>query len=161
MQGQAQSDRIRKLHSLLELGQLIGLDLKLDEMLLQIKKIREEKVSMQELQDAKSFLIGSYPLRFDTMGKVAGFLTQVEFYGLGLDYIDKFPDLIGAVTEDDVLRVAGKYLDPDGYVLVVVAKQEEANIVDPSAPVISEPEMESPAEPKEGEPGVGDVPPIE
>jgi len=141
----------------------------IDEMLLEIKRMREERVSSKELQDAKSFLIGSYPRKFDTMGKVAGFLTQVEFFGLGLDYIDKYPELINAVTQDDVLRVARKYLDPDNYVLVVVGKQAEAKIIDPSTVVNNAPEVETPAEapaepqaePQEAAPGVESVPPSE
>jgi zinc protease len=102
------------------------------EILRQIRLIREEKVSGRELEDAKAFLIGSYPRKFDTMGKVAGFLVQVEFFGLGLEYIEEYPELIRAVTEDDILRVADEYLEPEDYVLVVVADQEEANIEDPA-----------------------------
>jgi zinc protease len=104
----------------------------IEEILRQIRLIREQKVSSKELEDAKAFLIGSYPRKFDTMGKVAGFLVQVEFFGLGLDYIEQYPELIRSVSELDVLRVAKKYLDPENHVLVVVANQEEANIVEPS-----------------------------
>jgi zinc protease len=104
----------------------------IEEILRQMRLIRDEKVSSKELEDAKAFLIGSYPRKFDTMGKVAGFLVQVEFFGLGLGYIEQYPELIRSVTELDVLRVAKEYLDPENHVLVVVADQEEANIVEPS-----------------------------
>jgi zinc protease len=104
----------------------------IEEILRQMRLIREEKVSDKELEDAKSFLIGSYPRKFDTMGKVAGFLVQVEFFGLGLGYIEQYPEIIRSVSDADVLRVAKEYLDPDNPVLVVVADQEEANIVEPS-----------------------------
>jgi zinc protease len=57
---------------------------------------------------------------------------QVEFFGLGLEYIEEYPELIRAVTEDDILRVADEYLEPEDYVLVVVADQEKANIEDPA-----------------------------
>ncbi len=106
----------------------------IDEVLRQIRLIRDEKVSLRELQDAKAFLIGSYPRKFDTMSKIAGFLVQVEFFGLGLDYIDEYPGLIRSVTEDDVLRVARKYLDPENFVLVVVANQSEAGVREPLKP---------------------------
>ena len=55
-------------------------------------------------------------------------MIQVEFYGLGLDYADQYPKLIGSVTKDDVLEVAKKYLHPDAMIVVAVANQSEAKI---------------------------------
>ena len=98
------------------------------ELLKQIKKIREEKVTDQELSDAKSYLTGSFPRRLDTNRKIADFLAAVEFYNLGLNYVEKYPQYINSVTKDDVLRVAKKYLDNENYILVVVADQEKAQI---------------------------------
>ncbi|MEW6213992.1 MAG: pitrilysin family protein [Nitrospirota bacterium] len=95
------------------------------EILRQIERIRKEKVSDEELSDAKSYLTGSFPRRLDTNRKIADFLASVEFYNLGLDYVKKYPNYINSVTKDDVLRVAGKYLDPENYVLVVVADQKK------------------------------------
>lgn len=94
----------------------------------EVKRIRTEPVSDQELADAKAYLTGSFPLRLDTTGKLAGLLTVVELHGLGLSYFQDYPKAINAVTKDDVLRVAHKYLNPDLYALVVVAKQAEAKI---------------------------------
>ena len=91
----------------------------------EIRRMREQPVSEQELQDAKDFLIGSFPLRFDTNRKVAGFLTQVEYYELGLDYPERYADLIGKVTREDVLRVAKQYLHPEGLITVSVANQKK------------------------------------
>jgi zinc protease len=94
----------------------------------EIKRIRTEPVGYQELADAKAYLIGSFPLRLDTTGKLAGLLTVVELHGLGLNYFEDYPKAIEAVTKEDVLRVAQKYLNPDLYALVIVAKQAEAKI---------------------------------
>jgi zinc protease len=102
----------------------------IEEILRQMTIIREQVVSASELDDAKAFLVGSFPRRLDTMRKIADFLARVEFHGLGLDYPDRYPELINSVTKADVLRVAGKYLDPEKYVLVVVARQSEANVKD-------------------------------
>jgi zinc protease len=90
----------------------------------EIRRMREQPVSEQELQDAKDYLIGSFPLRFDTNRKVAGFLTQVEYYELGLDYPDRYADLIGRVSREDVLRVAQRYLKPEELITVSVANQK-------------------------------------
>ncbi|MDI6890718.1 MAG: pitrilysin family protein [Thermodesulfovibrionales bacterium] len=98
----------------------------IDEILGQIDRIRKEKVSDEELSDAKSYLTGSFPRRLDTNRKIADFLAYVEFYNLGLDYIERYVGYINSVTKDDVLRVAGKYLNPENYVLVVVANQKKA-----------------------------------
>jgi zinc protease len=92
----------------------------------QMKLIREELVSEKELEDAKKYLIGSFPLRVDTQAKLAGFILQEEYYGLGLDYPEKYPGLISAVTREDVLRVAKAYLHPEKYVLVIVGDLKEA-----------------------------------
>ncbi len=94
----------------------------------QMERIRKELVSKKELEAAKKYLIGSFPMRVDTQGKLANFLTQVEYYRLGLGYPEKYPSLIQAVTREDVLRVAKKYLHPQKYVLVIVANLEEAGV---------------------------------
>ena len=94
----------------------------------EMKGIRKELVSEKELEGAKKYLIGSFPMRFDTQGKLASFLTQVEYYGLGLEYPEKYPALIQSVTREEVLRVAKKYLDPKNYILVIVGNLKETGM---------------------------------
>ncbi len=94
----------------------------------QMERIRKEPVSEKELEGAKKYLVGSFPLRLDTQNKLANFLTQVEYYGLGLAYPEKYPSLIGSVTQEEVLRVAKKYLHPEKVILVVVANLKEAGM---------------------------------
>jgi len=89
----------------------------------EIRRIRQEPVSETELNDAKDYLTGSFPLRFDTMGKVANFLAQVEYFELGLDYTERYPDLIRKITMDDVSRAEQKYLEPEKMITVIVGKQ--------------------------------------
>jgi zinc protease len=90
--------------------------------------MRTEPVSDRELADAKAYLTGSFPLRMDTYAKIAGMLTSIEIYNLGLDYPQRYPAIINTVTKEDVLRVAKKYLDPDRMVIVVLANQEKAKL---------------------------------
>jgi zinc protease len=91
----------------------------------EIRRIQEQPVTDQELNDAKDYLIGSFPLRLDTNRKVAGFLAQVEFFQLGLDYPNRYADLIRKVTREDVQRVAKQYLHPEKLITVVVANQKK------------------------------------
>jgi zinc protease len=94
----------------------------------QMERIQKELVSEKELEGAKKYLIGSFPMRLDTQGKLANFLTQVEYYGLGLDYPERYPSLIRSVTREEILRVAKKYLHPKKCVLVIVADLKEAGM---------------------------------
>jgi zinc protease len=91
----------------------------------EIRRIRQESVTDQELSDAKDYLIGSFPLRLDTNRRVASFLVQVEFYQLGLDYPERYSDLIRNVTREDIERVARQYLHPEKLITVVVGDQKK------------------------------------
>jgi zinc protease len=94
----------------------------------EIRRMREKEVSQEELAAAKDYLVGSFPLRLDTNRKVANFLAQVEFFGLGLDYPDRYPELIQRISQQDVLRVARLYLQPDKLIVIVVANEEKAGL---------------------------------
>jgi zinc protease len=92
-----------------------------DAVLAQIKRIQGGLVSETELSETQGYLTGSFPLRMDTTAKAAALLAAIEFHQLGLDYFEKYPRLIRAVTREDVLRVAKMYLDPAHYAMVVVS----------------------------------------
>lgn len=100
----------------------------IEEVFGQIREIRENGVTAQELEEAKGFLTGSFPLRFETNRQVVSFLAAVEFYGLGMDYPERYPEIIRAVTREDVLRVAREYLYLDRGILVVVADPAKATL---------------------------------
>ena len=100
----------------------------IDLILQQIREIQEKPVSDAELDGAKKYLVGSFPLNIERQSAIASFMIQVEFYGLGLDYADQYPKLIGSVTKDEVLAVAKKYLHPDAMIVVAVANQSDAKI---------------------------------
>ena len=93
----------------------------------ELERLKREPVSEAELQGAKKFLIGNFPLKYSAQQDFARFLTQIEFYGLGSDYPEMYPKLINAVTAEDILRVAKKYLKPDN-VFVIVADLKKAQI---------------------------------
>lgn len=97
-------------------------------VLAEMKGIRDAPVSDQELAEAKSFLVGSFPLRLDSTAKLAQVLAQVEFYGLGFEYFSQYPRWIERVTKEDVQRVAKQYLDPQRYALVVVGNLAKSKV---------------------------------
>jgi zinc protease len=88
----------------------------------EMARLGREPVAPRELTRAKSYLIGSFPLRLDTSGKLAPFLGAVEESGLGLDYPERYKERIGRVTAADVQRVAAKYLDPATFSSVQVGR---------------------------------------
>lgn len=100
----------------------------IEEALKEMERIRKEPVTDKELEDAKAYLTGSFPLKLDTNKKIAGMLTAIEFFNLGLDYPDRYPKMINALTKDDIQKVARKYLNPDNYIMVVVGDLEKAGI---------------------------------
>jgi len=105
----------------------IGLVLK------EMEVMQKGPVPEEDLRRAKAYLTGSFPLRIDTQSKLASFLGQVEYYGLGLDYPEKYPSLINSVTGQAVLRVAKTYLFPEQTILVVVGNLKEAGMESPSS----------------------------
>ncbi len=91
----------------------------------ELERLQREPVSQGELLAAKKFLIGNFPLKYSLQQDYAKFLAQIEFYGLGSDYPDRYASLINAVTQEDILRVAKKYLKPEN-VIVIVADLKKA-----------------------------------
>ncbi|MBP5858933.1 insulinase family protein [Marivibrio halodurans] len=92
--------------------------------------IRDNGVSEAQLADAKTYLTGSYPLRFTNSSSIADQLVAMQRYDFGIDYIDRRNSLIEKVTLADVNRLAGELLDPEALTIVAVGKPEgvEANL---------------------------------
>jgi zinc protease len=108
---------------------LVSLQTRTDAVAEAVRLVREEMARMgrepmapEELELAKSYLIGSFPLRLDTSGKLARFLGAVEEFGLGLDYPERYKASIARVTAEEAQRVAAKYLDPATFSSVMVGK---------------------------------------
>jgi zinc protease len=96
----------------------------LEVMEAEIQKLAESGPTEEELIKAKSFLAGSYALRFDTSTKIAEQLVQIQIEDLGIDYIDKRNGLVEAVTMADVQRVAKRLLK-GGMLVTVVGRPQQ------------------------------------
>jgi zinc protease len=88
-------------------------------------RLAEEEVDEEELRDTQAYLTGILPLQLETNDGVAGTLLNMEWQGLGLDYLSRYNDLVNGVTAADVQRVARQYLRPDAYALVIAGPQTE------------------------------------
>lgn len=91
----------------------------------ELERMREDGPTEKELDDAKTYLTGSFPLRFDSNGELASYLVGMQLEDLGIDYLDKRNSYIEAVTLDDAKRVAKALIDPANLAFVVVGDPEE------------------------------------
>lgn len=90
----------------------------------EIDIIRKEKVTPEELQDAKDAFLNSYVFEFSTPDKVLFTSLRREFYGIDENIADKLVEDIKKVTADDILEVAQTYLHPDKMIITVVGNKE-------------------------------------
>jgi zinc protease len=96
----------------------------IESILHEFERLGQEPVPAEELDDSKANMTGTLPLRLETNEGVASILLSMEWHGLGLDYIQRYADLINAITAEDVQRVAQTYLSTDAYTLVVAGPQK-------------------------------------
>src|SRR5690606_18322279 len=98
--------------------------LMIDLMKSEWRRMAEQGPTQAELDDAKTYLTGSFPLQFTSTGSIAKVLLQVQRDDLGIDYLDRRDAIIQAVTLEDVKRVASRLLAPDALLTVVVGQPE-------------------------------------
>lgn len=85
----------------------------------QMKLMRDKGATKEEVQEALDYITGSFPARrLETNSAIADTLHAAEFYGLGMDYLQKYQSLYRAVTLEQVNAAAKKYLHPEKYTLV-------------------------------------------
>lgn len=89
----------------------------------ELRRIRTEPVTDEEFSDAKSYLIGSLPLGLESLGGVTDLLLTLERFGLGLDYLDRYPEIVSALTKDDLMRAMATHIDPDRLAIGIAGPQ--------------------------------------
>jgi len=87
----------------------------IEAVLEEVSRIRAELVSETEFADACDYLIGSLPLRLETNDGVASAALNGEYFGLGLDYLERYPGYIRAETRESLRQAAYDYLDPSRF----------------------------------------------
>lgn len=119
---------VPKKHAELYLGRVASANNRIAEAVSVIQdewaKMSAEGVTQDELDSAKTYLTGAYPLRFDGNGPIAKILVGMQMDGLSPDYVVTRNAQIEAVTLEDVKRVAAELLDPEALHFVVVGQPE-------------------------------------
>ncbi len=92
----------------------------------EISRFVNEPVSEQELSDSQANYIGRLPLSLEANAGVASALLNLERYQLGLDYYQRYPDLVRAITPDAILVAARQYLHPDHLAIATAGSFEES-----------------------------------
>lgn len=96
----------------------------LDVLRAELTKMATDGPTQGELDEAKTYITGSYPLRYDSSGKIAQQLLAIQQENLGIDYVNKRNDLVNAVTLEDAKRVAKRLIQPDALTISIVGRPE-------------------------------------
>ncbi|MEZ6038555.1 MAG: pitrilysin family protein [Planctomycetota bacterium] len=90
----------------------------IDGFLAEIRRIREEPPSAQELADVKQYLTGSFVFALERNSNLAAFAIRARRFGLGFDFLQRYPDIVRSITAEQIRDVAFKHLHPDRLVAV-------------------------------------------
>ena len=88
-------------------------------------RMADTPVDASELSDTQAYMTGIMPLALETNAGIAGNILTMEWEKLGLDYLERYSDVINGITVADVQRVAKQYLNADNYVQVVAGPESE------------------------------------
>jgi len=100
-----------------------------------IRRIQERPVSDEELQLAKDSFLNSFVFSFSSPDQIVSRQMSLEYYGLPKDFLQKYRDEVVRVTKEDLLRVAQKYLHPDGLIILAVGPSDVAQQLSTFGPV--------------------------
>lgn len=94
----------------------------------EIERIQQEPAPADELADSQAFITGSMPVGLETNSGLAGVITDIAYYELGLDYLRRYPDVIWAITPARVQAAAQKYLSKDRLAVAVSGPPPGGNV---------------------------------
>lgn len=117
---------VAKDHAEMNLGSVASANERIAEAIDVIKaewaRIASEGITQEQLDEAKTYLTGEYPLRFDGNAEISSIMIGLQVQGLKPSYVVNRNDYINAVTLEDINRVAAELLDPDALHFTVVGK---------------------------------------
>ncbi len=92
----------------------------------EVGRLAREGATAKELNESRQYLVGSMPREFETNSGIANFMQMTEFFGLGLDFDVQLPDLLHAVTLDDIHAAARRILDPARATIVIAGPYRDS-----------------------------------
>jgi len=110
-------------------------DSALAEMLVQLERITKEPVSAEELNTAKSYLVGNFPTTIETPSQIAAQIGTIKLLGLDKSYLENYRKEVAKVTAADVQTAMAKHLKADDLAIVLVG--DAVAIKDKVAPIAS------------------------
>lgn len=99
------------------------------EFMYELKRLREEKVTPEELDNAKRAIVGSFALSLEQPQSLLQNIITQKLYDLPADYWDSYPQKVAAVTAEDIQNIAQKYVDLDHLQIVAVGDASKAREV--------------------------------
>ncbi|HVT59620.1 MAG TPA: pitrilysin family protein [Thermoanaerobaculia bacterium] len=90
------------------------------EVLGELRRIREEPVALEEMEETRSYILGVFPYTLQTVGDLAKRLEDLAVYGLPDDYFNRYLACVAALSREEVLELARRHLDPDHAAIVAV-----------------------------------------
>ena len=92
----------------------------------ELRRFTSEEVTAEELDDVKSFYLGSTPLLLESNNGIASLMLNMETHHFGLDHLIRLPDRIKSVTGTAILETARKWIDPDKLILVTAGTKGDS-----------------------------------
>jgi zinc protease len=100
-----------------------NVDKAIESMIVELRRLQDEPVGEDELLNAQDFLTGSLPLALESQDGVARAALDIELYNLGLDYLDRYPAIIRALTREQLQAAAQRHLHPDRLAITVAGPE--------------------------------------
>jgi zinc protease len=102
-----------------------NLERAIEGILAEIRRLRSAQVTQDELDEARDFLTGSLALRLETNDGVAAILSDIELFDLGLDYLQRYPQIVRSITAEQILVTVQKYAQVENYALAIAGPVEQ------------------------------------
>ena len=100
-----------------------NVDVAIASILDEIDRITSELVTEEDLADNQSYFTGRMPLRLESNEGIASYVHSMESFGLGLDYLLDYPEIINRISREDVLKAAQRYLSAEEMVIAVAGPE--------------------------------------
>lgn len=92
----------------------------------QLELLLKEGVTDEEIERAQNYLVGNFEIGLQQNSAQAAKITFDELYGIGWEEYNSYPERIYAVTKEDVIEAAKKYIDLDKYTIAIVKPEESS-----------------------------------